>query len=391
MSPPHEIAVGLPSIVTREFVGRHAETDDVTSTLSIESQAALRQFSLERTLGYGVDYADAVELRGRVLNGQDWRSAATELADACLRRVQGTPDVAGRSTRIAYLRRASALLRMSQMMMLSDTPERRAIFAGAAALYAQAAELLGDRRRVSIETDQGVLVGWLISAGEGAVASVIVIGGIEGYAMDFDGLGEAFAARGIDALLLDGPGQGETRFTHQHYLSAQWRDAYRCAIDFLDQRAPGRPIGFVGNSMGGSLAMAIAVDDTRIGACCDNGGMVAPWMVPPTIGTFFWKMVAFCGVEDAEQAVDVWRTVTPAADGPNSGYPLLIVHGGKDPMITTELAEMMLHSAPTLDKQMAVFSDGDHCIYNHKNDRDVLITDWMRARLCGVSTPEMLS
>ncbi|WP_158852674.1 hypothetical protein [Saccharothrix deserti] len=202
------VVEGLTSVVVREFVGRRAETEDVTSTLPVESQAALRQFSLEGTTGYGVDYADAVELRARVLGGQDWRSAATELADACLRRVEAAPETAGAATRIAYLRRASALLRMSQMMMLSDTTERREIFAKAAELYAQAAELRGDRERVTIDTDHGPLAGWLAPAGGNAVASAVVIGGIEGWAMDFHSLGEALVARGVDALLLDGPGQG---------------------------------------------------------------------------------------------------------------------------------------------------------------------------------------
>jgi alpha-beta hydrolase superfamily lysophospholipase len=389
MSPQQEVAEGLPLIVTREFAARRAETDDITATLSVESQAALRQFSLERTVGYGVNYADAVELRARVLDGQDWQSAATTLATACLRRGEDAPQVAGGPTRVAYLRRTSALLRMSQMMMLSDTPERRAIFAKAAELYAQAAELQGDRERVSIQTDQGVLAGWLITAGDAAVASAVVIGGIEGWAMDFDSLGEALAARGVDALMLDAPGQGETRFWHKHYLSSQWRHAYGRAIDFLDERAPGRLIGFVGNSMGGSFAMAVAVDDPRIGACCDNGGVIAPWMVPPSVGTFFSKMVAFCGTQDAEQAMEAWKTVTPVADGANAGYPLLIVHGGQDPMVSMELAELMLQHAPTDDKQMVVFSDGQHCVYNHQHDRDVLIADWLRARLSGLARPEI--
>jgi alpha-beta hydrolase superfamily lysophospholipase len=390
MSLPHEAATG-PMTHTRTFVGRRVEDDQVTGRLSVESQAALRQFSLERTLGYGVDYGDAVELRARVLDGEDWRSAATALAEVCLRRVHGAPPAAAVPSQVAYLRRASALLRLSQMMMLTDTPQRRGTYADAADLYARAAELLGDRQRVLIKTDHGVLAGWLVRALGSAVASVVIIGGIEGYAMDFDSMGEAFAARGVDALLLDGPGQGETRFTHQHYLSANWRSAYDEAIAFLEGRAPGRPIGFVGNSMGGSIAMAVAVEDPRIRACCNNGGIVAPWMVPPSIGTFFTKMVAYCGLDDAERAVDVWRSVTPTSDGPNRGYPLLMVHGGKDPMISADLAEMLLRAAPTEDKRMVVFSDGDHCIYNHKVDRDVLVTDWMRARLCGEPTPEPLS
>ncbi|MFE6826342.1 alpha/beta hydrolase [Streptomyces sp. NPDC057690] len=388
MSAPQEVIEGRSApVVNLMFVGSRAETEESMSRLSVESQAALRQFSWARMTGYGVDHADAVELRARVVEGQGWRSAATELADACSRRVEDATGAGRRPTRIAYLRRASALLRMSQMMMLSDTAERRAIFARAAELYARAAEASGDRERVTIDTDCGPLAGWLVLADGTAVGSAVVIGGVEGWAMDFDSVGEALAARGVDALLLDGPGQGETRLTHEHYLTARWRDAYGRAVGFLDERSPGRPIGFIGNSMGGSVAMAVAAQDTRIRACVDNGGIHAPWLVPPTMGTFFSKMVAACGTEDAARAVDVWKTVTPLADGPNAGYPLLVVQGGEDPMVSTDLAQILLRGAPTDDKRMVVFSDGNHCVYNHKHDRDALIADWTAARLSGLPSP----
>jgi esterase/lipase len=67
-----------------------------------------------------------------------------------------------------------------------------------------------------------------------------------------------------------------------------------------------------------------------------------------------------------------------------------MVHGGKDPMISADLAESLFQTAPTDDKRMVVFSDGDHCIYNHKQDRDVMVTDWMRARLCAGPQPDAL-
>jgi len=35
----------------------------------------------------------------------------------------------------------------------------------------------------------------------------------------------------------------------------------------------------------------------------------------------------------------------------------------------------------TADWRMVVLSDGDHCIYNHRSDRDALMADWLRARL----------
>jgi esterase/lipase len=225
------------------------------------------------------------------------------------------------------------------------------------------------------------LVGWLIPAPGGGAGSAIVIGGVEGWAMDFDSLGEALAVRGIDALMLDGPGQGESRFDHNHYLSVHWSDAYRSAIDFLERRTAGRRrIGFIGNSIGGSFAMAMASIDKRVSACVCNGGVIKPTLARGKT-TFFAKMVAACGTDNEEEALAAWGTVDPIAPTSGRGYPLLIVHGGKDPMIPTPASEMLLAAAPTDDKEMVVFSDGDHCIYNHRDDRDALIADWVRSRL----------
>ncbi|NUP16090.1 MAG: alpha/beta fold hydrolase [Streptomyces sp.] len=384
----NDVATGTDraKVQTRTFVGRRAELDEVTSTLTIESQAALRQFSLERLMGYGVDYADAIELRARVLDGQLWQDAATAVAQACLDRVSASPEGFGTPTRVVYLRRASALTRMSQVMMLSDTAERREIYRRAADLYAQAADLAGDREQLAVETDEGTLAGWAIPAGENAVASAVVIGGVEGWAMDFDSTGVALAERGVDAFMLDGPGQGESRMSNGVYLTAGWLDAYRHVIDELDRRAPGRPIAVIGNSMGGSFMMALAAADPRIAACCNNGGIPAPGLIPPSIGTFFTKMMAFCASDDAEETSAIWGTVNPVAEGPNAGYPLLVVHGGKDPLVSDDRVDMLVRLAPTDDQEMVVFSDGDHCIYNHRQDRDVLIADWVRTRLSQART-----
>ncbi|MEQ6900325.1 alpha/beta fold hydrolase [Nocardioides sp. YIM 152588] len=366
------------SVQTRQFVGRQPETEEALAGLPEISQAALRQFSTERTMAYGVDYSDVVELRGRVVAGEDWQEVALDLAATCLEHAEG----AAAPTRVPNLRRASALLRMSQMMKLSDTDDRRATFARAADLYQEAAALARDRERVTIQAPGGVpMAGWWLSGGPSPRGAVIVIGGVEGWAMDFESSGLAMAARGLDVLLLDAPGQGETRFTHHHYLTTDWPRAFDAAVDHVAERCAGLPIGIVGHSMGGGIAMAATARDPRIRACVSNGGLVYPGLVPASVGTFFTKMVAFCGTEDPEHSTPVWASVDPTASGPNAGYPLLVVHGGQDPMISDDLSNLLLDLAPTEAKEMVVFSDGNHCVYNHLQDRDILIGDWMTARL----------
>ena len=367
-------------VSTRQFLGRRAETDEGIARLSAESQSALRQFSADRLLGYGLAPADVVELRAAVIDGAAWQPAAEHLAEVALTQARAASGLAAAPSQVAYLRRASALLRMSQVMMDTDTPQRRATFVRAAGLYKEAALLATDREPVLIETEAGSLAGWLHPARHGAMGSAIVIGGVEGWAMDFESQGEALAARGIDALLLDGPGQGESRFAHNHYLDARWIAAYRSAIDFLAQRSPKLPIAFVGNSLGGTFAMAMAAADPRISACCSNCGVIrtAP---PKTRTPNFAKMLAFCGTTDEDKAAAVWATMDPLKPVHGQDFPLLIVHGAKDPAVPLATAEMMLERAPTSDKQMVVFSDGDHCVYNHRDERDALIADWVRSQL----------
>ncbi|CAH2804624.1 MAG: hypothetical protein CBARDCOR_6162 [uncultured Caballeronia sp.] len=137
------------SVVLREFIGRQTETQETITTLPAESQAALRQFSPKRgRVWRRLRGCHRGELRGRVLAGKTWSETASSLAVDCLRHADSALAFAGTASRAVYLRRSSALLRMSQMMLLSDTDERRSIFAKVTELYRQSGELLGDRQHV---------------------------------------------------------------------------------------------------------------------------------------------------------------------------------------------------------------------------------------------------
>src|SRR6202047_2271168 len=94
-------------VTLRQFVGRKAESEEAIARLSVESQAGLRQFSLERLMGYGLAYADAIEVRARMLEGEAWEAAATALAEIALKQASAASTSPAQTTRILYLRRAS--------------------------------------------------------------------------------------------------------------------------------------------------------------------------------------------------------------------------------------------------------------------------------------------
>ncbi len=356
---------------------------DPQAPLEIEAEAALRQFSQERLTAYGVADADAKELRGRVAQGETWLAVAQDLARTCLIPPEAAAAPSSPCTTANRLYRASALYRMSQMMFLADNDERLSILAESVRLYSEASEISGDREPVSIQTDGGPLAGWLhFAASTPVVGSAIVIGGVEGWAMDFGPLGTALARRGIATLLLDGPGQGQSRLAHGHYLTLDWADAYRQAIDYLDTRFEGLPVGFVGNSMGGTVATLVAALDHRIRACVNNGGSMYPTRAQAN-PSFFKKMITHCGEVSHEKAVEIWGTISPLSSGHSVDCPYLVVQGGKDPLVAMAEAEQVLDWAQTADKTMVVFSDGNHCIYNHEDDKRDLIADWVSSRLTG--------
>jgi alpha-beta hydrolase superfamily lysophospholipase len=370
------------SRIVRIFSGNRQDAlGGSDAAISDEDRAALRQFSLERLMAYGVHHADAMELRGRVSTGEPWQPVAAELAEVCLAPPEGALSVSTDATLANQLYRASALHRVSQLMMIEDTPERQTILSRAADLYHDAAELTKDRKRLQIDTAGGPLVGWLFpSRVAHTVGRAVVIGGVEGWAMDFDALGIALAERGVEALMLDGPGQGESRLVHGHYLTANWERAYDEVFKVMASRNEGRGIAMIGNSMGGALAMHLAARNPHIITCCSNGGpksLQAPWT--PT--TFYRKMAAHCGPASTAQAEAVWRTIMPADPVSPVRCPLLIVQGGMDPLVRNEDADWLFERAESEDKALVTFSDGDHCIYNHSDDKHALIGDWVAERL----------
>lgn len=370
-----------PTVITRKFSGkRFAAVAPVEDVALPESQAALRQMSMERIMAYGVHHADAVELRARVATGEVWQTVAADLADDCLSPPEGAVSPETDATRANRLFRASALLRMSQMMMVDNTAERAEIFASAGRLYEEAAALTGDRRRLDMETPAGIATGWFFPARAPVVGRAVVIGGIEGWAMDFDHLAVPLALRGVETLLLDGPGQGESRMIHGIYLTPEWPAIYSAVFDALEEMSPAVPLGMIGNSMGGAFAMHLARTDRRIAAVCNNGGSPEPG-VDLGESTISRKMRAHTGLESFKESRKIWGSAVPIDPNDPVPCPMLVVQGALDPIITAEAARAMFDAGSSQDRHLVTFDDGDHCIYNHADDKTALIGDWMASRL----------
>ncbi|MFB7575941.1 alpha/beta hydrolase family protein [Streptomyces sp. NPDC056165] len=359
-------------------------SDDSTEPAGDEvvTVAALRQFTLHRLLAYGVEAGDALRLLELAGRGRSWERSALSLADLVLARLK-EPDTRASAPASAELRlRASALQRISQVMKLGNAPERRAAYAAASAHFEEARRLDQRYEHVVIDTCGGPVAAWVITP-QGTEPSPVALvhGGVDGWSMDWEGLALALVKEGITAVVLDGPGQGETRFVHEHFLSPRWLDAYEQVCDFLVGRADGMPVGAVGNSMAAGLVMLIASRYPVFAAVCSNGPVVS-MSAQLQRRTYARKLAAFCGDNPPGHEVhSTFDSMELTTDRLTLTCPFLLLQGDEDPMVPVADGERLLAAVPSPDKRMVLFEGGEHVINRYPADKHHVISTWLRARL----------
>ncbi|MBU3062359.1 lysophospholipase [Nocardia sp. NEAU-G5] len=60
--------------------------------------------------------------------------------------------------------------------------------------------------------------------------------------------------------------------------------------------------------------------------------------------------------------------------------PLLVLHGGRDPIVELADQRPFVDAADTGDATLQVWDDGEHTIYNHSAERTAVVADWFAAR-----------
>ncbi|WP_199820489.1 alpha/beta hydrolase family protein [Streptomyces sp. NRRL F-2664] len=86
--------------------------------------------------------------------------------------------------------------------------------------------------------------------------------------------------RGWNALVHDGPGQGQLLFVEEIPFTTRWETVVRPIVDWLLRRddVDGRRIALTGLSMGGNLAPRAAAFEHRLAACAAMPGCLSPWL-----------------------------------------------------------------------------------------------------------------
>ncbi|MBR8249526.1 alpha/beta hydrolase [Burkholderia cenocepacia] len=352
----------------------------MTTELSPFALSLQRAMPVTRLLDCGMDYADAVALHARTSAGEPWDVAAEALADAQLARATEAADAGHLVTAADAQAMAIADLLFAQMAFNHDVPRKRALYARLVDASHDLARWSDKRiERVEVPFDAARLIGWLVRpATERVRGTVIVFGGQSGWGFAYWPIARALAARGVATLLAEGPGQGETRLEQRIFVDVDMTAAYRRFVDHVAERVPG-PIGIWGNSIGGLWAASTAAADERIAACCVNGALAAPTLLP--FRTFVEQAAAMLGNDDPEAVSANFARMRFSSERDRIACPLLVLHGGADPLIRLDDQQPFLDAATSGDATLRVWPDGEHTIYNHASERTAFACDWFVERL----------
>jgi len=349
-----------------------------------EGERHRRAMPLTRLLGNGMEHWDATRLHELAASGYAWHQAGEWLGDRNIAQAENALSLDRRITARTFFRRATACYRFAQSAFPSDTDVKRALYAKLIAAFGRAAALEeppGEHLEMAFRGSY--LCAWLLRpARQERAPVVIIIGGADGWREEYQEGARHLLERGIAVLLAELPGQGETRLMRSLYLAEDVDLAVGAMLDRLmtDKRLSPR-VGIWGNSMGGSFAAFAASRERRLAACCVNGGSATPAEIIERFPVIVEKLQAMVGAESRIAAPDLITALSVTGDDNHIDCPLLVLHGEPDRIFLLENARRLYDEAPTLDKELVIWDDGEHCLYNHSEEKDALVADWFAARL----------
>jgi 2,6-dihydroxypseudooxynicotine hydrolase len=340
-----------------------------------------------RYLATGVDPNDLQRLVARIERWDDWcRIWCDEASRHEKQAAEATAH--GRHVTAADCNlRAAIYYHYGKHLFAHDPEQYRAAHERMLACYrAGAAACDPPVERIELPYGDTTLVGNLRRPrGSVRPAVAIVLPGLDACKEELHAWCDAFVRRGLAALAIDGPGQGETAFKLP--ITTEWGKVIGAVIGALERRSDvdARRIAVVGQSLGALYAPLAAAFEPRITACVSNCGpfdfgAVLPTMPAASQETFRVRSHA----RSSAQAHEIARRLTLEGVAQRITCPLLVVFGAGDKLIPAAEGERLARAAsgPT---DFVVFEEGNHVCFNISYKFRPLTADWTAEHLAAAA------
>lgn len=289
-------------------------------------------------------------------------------------------------TAIEFYHRAALCYSQAQWSIWNATdPDKLAWHEKALAAYGKVMELDPgyDIEKVDIESPHhdAAIAALFHKCGKSNVPTVLYVPGMDVAKEDGPNpLNNRFVERGMNVLVIDGPGQGETRLRgvcDDDYETYQ--KAGRVAIDWLVERpeVDESRIGVFGHSMGSYWAPRVVYEDDRVSALAVEAGL---WyskdeifnQAPPNFKERFMYMAGF---EDEREFDEYAKGMTLDGIDEEIDVPTFIGHGEYDGLQSRE-AGKRFYNRLTGPKELHLYKNQEHALGGVPAERRSTRTDW---------------
>ena len=339
--------------------------------------------SVHRMLSDGVHYHDLMALRQGIAEPDGWCDAWMEAATAHEAVGRKAVEAGARLTAGDALARAALYCHFAQGYFTDKFPDKKlAAEKRKQDLFRTAAPLLSPPlERVEIPFRGELAPGYLrLPAGKDRPPGASLCGGRDATKEDSRSMSDLVVKRGVATLAFDGPGQGEMFYRMK--LIPDFEAVVSAAIDFV---SAGRDIdatrvGVIGRSTGGHWACQAAGKDKRVKAAVAWGLAyhVRNMRDMPPVVQNRWMRAGGLGTVDEAMAYFKGYDLDGVAS--RIACPLMIVQGGRDPIVPPEGVELVRRQAQGRVEVLS-WPDCGHCCHERSHITKPAMADFMALHL----------
>ena len=340
-------------------------------------QAAINNWA-PRFTSQGVDYNDFIRTTAKIERWEQWLDAWCANGDvhADLARdaeAQGRSLTAGE----AWVRAALSYHFAKFVWMVDMTKYRAAADKAVSSLYSAHKHLDPTAERIEVPFDGATMVGNLRRpVNVTRLPLVLLLPGLDSTKEEFFYWEDVFLKRGLAALSLDGPGQGEMGYST--HIRPDYEAAVSALLDTLEKRGDLdlKRVGAVGVSLGGYYAPRAAAFEPRIKAVVPIGGPYNfgdCWDQLPSLTRETFQHHS--GASDQAGARENAYKLDLAPVLGRIQQPMLVVFGKLDRLIPYQHAEQVAAEAP--NAKLVMYEDGNHVCNNLPYKYRPLVADWI--------------
>ena len=348
-----------------------------------EIKATIRTVPIDRAIPNGFDLIDYLRLTTEYEKGGEYADICCNIGDTARSHAESALENGHFQTARTFFLNAVAAYRVGQYTIVPDVEKKLNMYRKLISAYGEAAKLITPQiERVEVPYKEHTMVGWLRMPEKryGRVPAVISIGGADGWREEHHNYSDFYVERGMAYLMIDGPGQGETRLFNKLYMELNNEEALNEIVEYLSRDKRFSKIGMIGYSFGGYLVARTAAVSKKLNACVINGGSYSPKEILKFIPHFTGVYSAVSN-KKGQELEDFINGMTMTGYAEKITCPLLINHGRPDPLFHVSGVQKIFDEASSTNKIIKLWDDGNHCVTNHATEVITMITDWFAEKL----------